>query len=58
MIKEALKPGFAHTDVNNTAENKKSAAVTYYVHLLLSEFQDGGYTIVSHLSTGKPSLFK
>jgi hypothetical protein len=42
VIKEALKPGFAYTDVKNTAENKKSPTVTYCVHLLLSEFQDGG----------------
>lgn len=58
VIKEALKPGYTYTEVKNTAKYKKPPAGTYYVHILLSEFQDGGYKIMDHLTSGKTVVFK
>lgn len=57
VIKQPLKPGYTYSDVRNTAKYKKPPAGTYYVHILLSEFQDGTYKTVGHLTSGKTSSF-
>lgn len=58
VTKAALKPGYTYSDVINTAKYTKSPAGTYYVHILLSEFQDGGYKTVAHLTSGNTTDFK
>jgi hypothetical protein len=58
VSKQALKPGFTYNDVKNTAKYRKPPAGNYFVHILLSEFQDGGYKTVAHLTSGKSTVFK
>jgi len=58
VTKQPLDPGMGYTDVKNTAKYKKPPAGTYYVSVLLYEFQDDGYKTVAHLSDAKPTVFK
>jgi hypothetical protein len=58
VSKAALKPGYTYSDVTNTAKYKKPPAGTYYVHILLAEFQNGGYKTVAYLTSGKTTSFK
>lgn len=58
VTKAALKSGYSYSEVSNTAKYKRPPAGTYHIYLLLSEFQDGGYKIVTHLSSSKTATFQ
>ena len=56
--KEALQPGYTYTNVKNTAKYTRPPAGTYYVSIVLSEYDGGSYKIQAHLGSTTPSVFK
>ena len=56
--KDPLQPGFAYTDLKNTAKYKAPPPGSYYVSIVLSEFNNGAYMIQAHLGSASPSVFK
>ena len=56
--KDPLKAGFVYSDVKNTAKYKAPPPGTYFVTLLLCEFNDGSYKIETYLASGAASMFK
>lgn len=56
--KQALKAGFVYTDVDNTAKLTRPKAGTYHLVLVLLEYSDDKYSIVSWLNPSSPTVFK
>ncbi len=56
--KDALKTGYSYNKVKNTAKYARPPAGRYYVNLILSEFDDGEYRIVSWLGGSTRVDFK
>lgn len=56
--KKALEPGYAYTDVSNTAKFKKPPPGTYYTTLVLLEYNGEDYVVVAHLGAEKTSTFQ
>ena len=57
VSKAALKPGYTYADVKNTAKYTAPPHGTYYVSLLLSEFDGAEYRIEAHLGSANPTAF-
>lgn len=55
--KSALQRGYSYTSLENTAKYKRPPPGTYYISLLLSEF-DSGYKIRSYLPAASRATFK
>lgn len=56
--KAALKAGFVYSDVDNTAKYTRPVAGTYHVTLVLLEYNDDKYSIVSWLSPAAVTTIK
>lgn len=56
--KDPLKKGFQYTNVRNTAKYSKPPAGVYYVCIVLSEYSDNQYKIVSYLTSNSTSTFQ
>lgn len=50
--KESLKTGWSYTDFTNTAKYTKPPTGSYYVNLVLSEFDSGEYRMVASIPGG------
>lgn len=57
VIKKALQPGYNYTDVKNTGKYVKPPSGSYFVHILLLEYQDGEYKTVAYLTSGNTTKF-
>lgn len=55
--KKPLQPGYSYTNVDNITKLKRPPEGHYYVSLVLSEYRDGEYLIVDHLSASKTAWF-
>ena len=55
--KDALQPGYTYSDVHNTAKYFPPPRGTYYVTLVLEEFDGAEYRIESYLNSNGPSEF-
>ncbi|MCP5557934.1 MAG: hypothetical protein H7A55_09305 [Verrucomicrobiaceae bacterium] len=55
--KKALEPGYSYTDVQNTAKLQRPPGGTYYLAIVLSEYDGNAYRIVAHLTSEKSSKF-
>lgn len=55
--KDALQKGFVFNNVKNTGKFIPPPAGNYYASLVLSEFRDGEYVVVDHLSSRTLSHF-
>ena len=56
--KDALKTGYSYNKVKNTAKYARPPAGRYYVNLILSEFDEDEYRIVSWLGGSTRVDFK
>lgn len=56
--KQALKAGFVYSDVDNTAKLTRPKAGTYHVVLVLLEYNNDTYSIVSWLNPSTTTVFK
>ena len=57
VTKTALKPGYSYSAVKNTATFKKPPPGSYYLTLVLSEYNGSEYRIVDHLSANDKQSF-
>ena len=55
--KEALQAGYTYTDVKNTAKYTAPPPGTYWVSLVLSEYDGTGYKIQAHLPATSTTVF-
>jgi len=55
--KDPLKPGFYYENVKNVARFVPPPAGSYYASLVLSEWSDGQYRVVAHLSSSTATQF-
>lgn len=58
VVKKALSAGYAYTDVENTAKYKRPPSGTYYLWLVLLEFNGKEYVTMATLGSEKPYTFK
>jgi len=58
VVKKALQAGYSYSDVENTAKYKRPPAGTYYLWLVLLEFNGKEYVTMDTLSSAKPYTFK
>ncbi|MBL9117735.1 MAG: hypothetical protein JNJ83_22195 [Verrucomicrobiaceae bacterium] len=57
VTKTALKPGYSYSAVKNTATFKKPPSGSYYITLVLSEYNGSEYRIVDHLNANNKQSF-
>ena len=58
VVKKALAAGYTYTDVENTAKYKRPPSGTYYLWLVLLEFNGKEYVTMATLGSEKPYTFK
>lgn len=58
VTKAALKPGYTYNAVKNTAKYKAPPKGTYYITLVMSEYDGSEYRTVDHLPSSSTYTFK
>lgn len=58
VVKKALQPGYTYNDVKQTAKYQRPPAGTYYISLVLAEYDGSVYRTVAHLPASQTSTFK